>query len=116
MTDALKITARPLPLVDDGGGCACCGPTPSTAEAAADAFEQHNPPAQIAVFEVEGMTCEHCVGRVTDAVKAVEGVRDVQVQLVPAGLSMVTVATDRLLLPATVRAAIEEAGYSVSGS
>lgn len=116
MTDALIITARPLPLIDNGGGCACCSPAPPTTEATADAAARQNTPAQIAAFDVEGMTCGHCVGRVTDAVQALEGVHNVKVQLVPAGLSTVTVATDRLLLPATVRAAIEEAGYTVSGS
>ena len=115
MTDALMFAAGPLPLIDNGGGCACCSPTPST-EVTADASQRQSAPAQIAAFEVEGMTCGHCVERVTDALKTLEGVKDVQVQLVPAGLSTVTVATDRLLSPATVRAAIEEAGYIVSGS
>lgn len=115
MTDALKITARPLPMIDNGGGCACCSPAPSTTEASLSAPEWHNAPAQVAAFQVEGMSCGHCVGRVTDAVKAMEGVTDVEVQLVPAGLSTVTVATDRLLLPTIVRSAIQETGYTVSG-
>jgi copper chaperone len=115
VTDALRTTARPLSLIDIGGGCACCTPAPAATDTHTEPPEQHSAPAQIAAFEVEGMTCDHCVGRVTYALKTLEGVNDVQVLLVPAGSSTVTVATDRLLLPATVRTAIEKAGYTVSG-
>jgi copper chaperone len=105
-------TVRPLPWIDNGGGCACCTP----ADTAIAPPEQDSAPAQITAFGVEGMTCSHCAKRVTDASNILENVSDAQVQLVPAGSSTVTVATDRLLLPSTVRTAIEEAGYTVSGS
>ncbi|CAA9520709.1 MAG: Copper chaperone [uncultured Thermoleophilia bacterium] len=58
---------------------------------------------------VDGMTCEHCVRAVTTEVEAVPGVEHVAVDL-PAGEVRVTgsdVSTD------DVRAAIDEAGYTV---
>jgi len=33
------------------------------------------------VLEVEGMTCDHCVMRVTNALKALKGVKDAKVEL-----------------------------------
>jgi copper ion binding protein len=32
-------------------------------------------------FEIEGMSCQHCVRAVTNALKEVPGVRDVQVEV-----------------------------------
>lgn len=81
MTDALTVTARPLPLTDSGGGCACCRPDPTPSEREAGISSEQTTPAQTAVLEVEGMTCGHCVGRVTDAFNVLEGVQDVQSDL-----------------------------------
>ncbi len=33
------------------------------------------------IISIDGMTCDHCVKSVTDALKDVEGVRDVKVSL-----------------------------------
>ncbi|MBB6174774.1 copper chaperone CopZ [Nocardiopsis mwathae] len=65
------------------------------------------------VYEVDGMTCGHCVGSVTTAVGAVAGVADVEVDL-PTG--RVTVGSDGPVDDALVRAAVEEAGYAVKAS
>lgn len=61
-------------------------------------------------YSVTGMTCGHCAGAVTSELKAVEGVHDVEVDLVAGGTSKVTVTSDAPLDASTVAAALDEAG------
>jgi copper chaperone CopZ len=61
-------------------------------------------------YKVTGMTCEHCVHAVTTEVSALDGVSTVQVQLVPDGVSTVTVTSAAELPEAEVSAALDEAG------
>jgi copper chaperone CopZ len=63
-------------------------------------------------YTVTGMTCEHCVRSVTEEITAIDGVTDVAVDL-PTGA--VAVASERPLDEAQVRAAVEEAGYTLAG-
>ncbi|WP_410667614.1 heavy-metal-associated domain-containing protein [Amycolatopsis sp. cmx-4-68] len=63
-------------------------------------------------FTVTGMTCAHCVASVSEEVGAVDGVTGVDVDL-PTGA--VTVTSSRAIDDAHVRAAIEEAGYTLAG-
>ena len=66
-------------------------------------------------FSVTGMTCGHCAGAVTSELKAVDGVNDVNVDLVAGGTSTVTVTSEAPLDEATVAAALDEAGdYKLS--
>ncbi len=65
-----------------------------------------------ASYTVVGMTCGHCVASVTEEVSAVPGVGAVDVDLESGGL---TVTSDAPVDEAAVRAAVEEAGYSVAG-
>ncbi len=65
-----------------------------------------------ASYTVVGMTCGHCVASVTEEVSAVPGVGAVEVDLESGGL---TVTSDAPVDEAAVRAAVEEAGYSVDG-
>ena len=66
-------------------------------------------------FDVVGMTCGHCSSAVTEELKALDGVTDVQVELVAGGTSTVTVAADRELTTSEVGAALDEAGdYSLA--
>ena len=64
-------------------------------------------------FRVSGMTCSHCVKSVTAEVGQVAGAEAVEVDLVPGGVSVVTVSSSRPLDPAAVAAAIDEAGYEL---
>ena len=59
-------------------------------------------------LKVEGMMCEHCAGRVREAVEAVGGVRNVAVNLDGGTVTLECgmLATDDKLI-----AAIEAAGY-----
>ena len=59
------------------------------------------------IFNVQGMTCGHCVKAVTNAIKADDPSADVQVDLAKGEVSVQTVlANDRLI------GLIEEEGYS----
>ena len=64
-------------------------------------------------YTVVGMTCGHCVDAVTEEVSAVPGVTTVDVDLASGGL---TVTSTEPVDEATVRAAVEEAGYTVAGA
>jgi copper chaperone CopZ len=65
-------------------------------------------------FDVVGLTCGHCASAVTEELSALDGVTDVQVDLVAGGTSHVAVAAERELTPAEVEAALDEAGnYSL---
>ena len=61
---------------------------------------------------VTGMTCGHCVASVTEEVQELSGVEDVQVTLETGALA---VTASRELDEAEVRAAVEEAGYQLTG-
>jgi len=65
-------------------------------------------------FDVVGMTCGHCASAVTEELTALDGVTDVQVDLVADGTSHVAVEAERELTPAEVEASLDEAGnYSL---
>lgn len=63
---------------------------------------------------VTGMTCEHCVASVTEEVSAYEGVTGVSVDLVPGGVSRVTVTSIEPIAYANLDAAIQDAGYQLA--
>lgn len=64
------------------------------------------------VYTVDGMSCGHCVNAVTEEVTGVAGVTGVEVDLEG---GRVTVTSDGPVDDASVRAAIDEAGYEVRG-
>ena len=65
-----------------------------------------------ATYSVSGMTCDHCVRAVETEVAKIAGVASVSVDL-PTG--HVTLRSDEPVDPAAVRAAVEEAGFEVTG-
>ena len=65
-----------------------------------------------ASYTVTGMTCGHCVTAVTEEVTQLPGVTGVEVDLATGGL---TVTSEQPVDGSAVRAAVEEAGYEVSG-
>lgn len=67
-------------------------------------------------YAVNGMTCAHCVSAVTEELTGLPGVTGVTVDLVAGGTSAVAVASDAPLDEATVAAAVDEAGYELSGA
>jgi len=60
-------------------------------------------------FQVQGMSCGHCVGAVTNAVKSVDPQAEVKVDLA-SGRVEVQTGQDR----AAIAKAIEEEGYKVA--
>ncbi|QFG24538.1 heavy-metal-associated domain-containing protein [Actinomadura sp. WMMB 499] len=62
-------------------------------------------------YRVTGMVCGHCAAFVTEEIERIPGVTGVTVD-VEGG--RVTVASDGDLDVATVRAAVEEAGYDLA--
>jgi copper ion binding protein len=63
-------------------------------------------------YSVTGMTCDHCVRAVQAAVTGIAGVVSVTVDL---GAGRVTLTSDGPVDPDRVKAAVEEAGYEVTG-
>jgi len=66
--------------------------------------------AETMIYNVPGMTCDHCKQAVTSEVAGVAGVAEVAVDL---ATKVVTVTGDDLD-DRTLRAAIEEAGYQAT--
>jgi copper chaperone CopZ len=62
------------------------------------------------IYTVSGMTCGHCVNSVQAEVSQVPGVTEVQVDLTSGA---VTVTSEAHLDEAAVRAAVDEAGYTL---
>jgi copper chaperone len=65
-----------------------------------------------ATINIEGMSCEHCVKAVTDAVTALPSVTDVAVDL-DAGAASLTYEPEEVTLEA-IKEAIEDQGYDVA--
>lgn len=62
-------------------------------------------------FTVVGMTCGHCVSSVTEEVTEIAGVNNVDVDLASGN---VTVTATEPISDDAIRAAVEEAGYSLA--
>ncbi|SCG58370.1 heavy-metal-associated domain-containing protein [Micromonospora humi] len=62
-------------------------------------------------YQVNGMTCGHCVNAVSTELTALPGVTDVQVDL---ATGRVTVTSQGPLNADAVRAAVDEAGYDLA--
>ena len=61
-------------------------------------------------YKVTGMSCEHCVNAVTSELSTLSDVSDVTVDLVPSGVSLVTITSNEALTDDAIGAALEEAG------
>jgi copper chaperone len=61
-------------------------------------------------FAVTGLTCEHCERAVRGELSALDGVSQVDVDLVPGGESRVTVTSNASLTEQAIAAALDEAG------
>lgn len=62
-------------------------------------------------YQVQGMTCDHCVRAVTSELQGLPGVQGVDVELASGAVRVTSVAP---LDPEAVRAAIDEAGYELT--
>lgn len=66
---------------------------------------------QTVTIPVYGMSCEHCVKAVTDAINALKGVKNVEVSL--EGKNAKVVYDDELTRVSELESAIIEEGYQV---
>ncbi|MCO6750530.1 heavy-metal-associated domain-containing protein [Streptomyces sp. IpFD-1.1] len=64
------------------------------------------------VYAVTGMTCGHCEGAVSEEISALPGVSSVKAE---AATGKVTVTSAAPLDEEAVRAAVDEAGYELTG-
>lgn len=62
--------------------------------------------------KVNGMMCEHCEARVKEVLEAIDGIEDV---VASHEENMVTITASKAIDDATIKAAIEEAGYGFAG-
>ncbi|MDR0300309.1 MAG: cation transporter [Streptococcaceae bacterium] len=63
-------------------------------------------------YKIEGMTCDHCVHHVTQALETVEGVSSAKVSLKK---EEAVVKAEEGVSVETLKAAVAEAGYSLVG-
>lgn len=61
-------------------------------------------------IKIKGMSCQHCVMAVTRALNAVDGIKDVKVDL---ATGIATYREDKPVSSETVAEAIKKAGYEV---
>ena len=62
-------------------------------------------------YLVQGMHCGHCVASVTEEVRTIPGVRDVQVDL---GSGELVITSDTAIPTQAIEAAVDEAGYTLA--
>ncbi|WP_406169365.1 heavy-metal-associated domain-containing protein [Streptomyces sp. NBC_00996] len=74
--------------------------------------QTETPGSVTAVYKVSGMSCGHCEGSVSSEIGEIAGVSSVKAV---ASTGEVTVVSDALLDEATVRAAVDEAGFELVG-
>lgn len=101
----MSASSRQLPLAS--AGCACCAPSgAATASAIGGSAEL----VSTVTLAVEGLTCQGCASRVTQALQALDANAQVDVTLVPHGRSTVTV-TSSSADTAALQSALAAAGY-----
>lgn len=74
--------------------------------------QSDTPVSVTAVYKVAGMSCGHCEGSVSAEISAIAGVRSVKAV---ATSGEVTVVSDSPLADEAVRAAVDEAGFELTG-
>jgi len=65
-------------------------------------------------IKVQGMTCDHCVNSVTDELNKISGVTGVNIALNTDAPTPVNIVADNDISDADIKAAVEEAGYTIA--
>ncbi len=63
-------------------------------------------------IKIQGMTCQHCVMSVTRALGAIQGIKNLRVDLVK---GEATFENTQNVPAASIRKTVEDAGYKVAG-
>ena len=101
----LDLAATTAPEAGCGCGCGTHSQTGTTPKPASGT-------GYTATFQVEGMTCGHCVGAVThELTESVPGVQHVQIDL---AAGEVVVTSTQPISEGAAAAAVEEAGYHLT--
>lgn len=87
----------------------CCGGGSGSKPKKVKAKHLENPVAGQITLHIEGMTCEHCVSRVAEALNSIDGA-SAKVNL---HKKAATVSYDRPMEEETLRDAVKAAGYQV---
>ncbi len=61
---------------------------------------------------IEGMSCQHCVNHVREALSELDGIKEVQVDLAK---NQALVEAEASVTDEAIKAAIEEVGYKATG-
>lgn len=69
---------------------------------------------RVTTIDVDGMTCANCVAHVTSELNDLDGVLNVSVELRQGESSPVQVFSNGPLDETAIRAAVDEAGYTVA--
>lgn len=104
MTDRIELGLKDA----SAAGCACCA-VPSTTAASVSGVSLVSEEILVA-----GMTCSHCVSSVSDELSTVDGVESVTIDLNAGATSRVTIHSAAPVDHAAVKAAVEEAGYTLA--
>jgi copper chaperone CopZ len=110
----IRLTTFGEAAANEAGACGCDGGSCAVPASASVAGTSGSEAASASVDRdvlVQGMTCDHCVRAVSTELGSLDGVDRVTVALNPGGASRVSFRAPADLADATVRAAIEEAGY-----
>ncbi len=105
-----------LPLTEQASGGCGCGCNHTEAASSTDRKERDMGTEGMGMetvtqtYSVTGMTCGHCVQAVTSELEALEGVRQVSVDLNADGMSSVTVVSAEALTEATIQSGLTNAG------
>lgn len=90
------------------GSRGCCAPQQATAT------QPTTKGSMSTDYAVTGLTCGSCASRVSSAISALDGVENLQIALVPGGVSTVSVTSSQPLDASSVQDAVEKAGYQLT--
>lgn len=64
------------------------------------------------VYRVPDVSCQHCVRAITEELRKIEGIQDIEVDLTS---KTVRVVSEDTVPDERIRSGIEEAGYTIAG-
>ncbi|MCX2727906.1 heavy-metal-associated domain-containing protein [Thermomicrobium sp. 4228-Ro] len=64
------------------------------------------------VYRVPDVSCQHCIRAITEELRKIEGIQDIEVDLTS---KTVRVVSEETVPDERIRSGIEEAGYTIAG-
>ncbi|GAA5225968.1 heavy-metal-associated domain-containing protein [Paeniglutamicibacter antarcticus] len=104
--------------MSDSEGCGCggcgCGSSEDSGLTITVGPPQDTNAQTHTILKINGMTCGHCVASVTEELREIDGVTDVEVILSVGGTSTANITSSGPLDDALLAQAVDEAGYSLA--